>query len=105
MVYDILDDGILLRVRLMPNSSCCRLNGIFTDAAQAEYLKICIVSVAEKGRANKELLTLLAKKTNVAKSACEIIGGELDRYKRIKISGEPLFLAEKIDKWIAGEKE
>lgn len=88
----------------MPNSSCCRLNGIFVDAAQTEYLKICVVSVAEKGRANKELLTLLAKKAGTAKSNCEIVGGELDRYKRIKINGEPQQLAAEIDKWIAGEK-
>lgn len=87
----------------MPNSSCCRLNGIFTDADGAAYLKICIVSVPEKGKANKELLALLAKKLRTAKSACEIVSGELDRYKKIKISGEPEKLQQSLEQWLAGE--
>lgn len=71
----------------MPNSSSCRINGIFTDADGAEFLKICVVSVPEKGKANKELTDFLAKKMRIAKSQCEIISGELERYKKIKISG------------------
>ena len=102
MVYDILHDGIMLRVRLAPNSSCCRLNGIFVDADGIEFLKISIVSVPEKGKANKELIALLAKKLGVAKSQCEIIGGELDRYKKIKIVANSNDVIEKLDVWMKG---
>ncbi len=69
----------------MPNSSSCLCKGIFRDADNVEFLKISVVSVPEKGKANKELLGFLAKKLNMPKSSLEIISGETDRYKKILI--------------------
>lgn len=101
MVYDLLDDALLLRVRLMPSSSSCRINGVFTDAESVDFLKICVISVPEKGKANKELISFLAKKTGIAKSQMEIIGGEFDRYKKIKISGSVENTEQKIKELVA----
>ena len=103
MIYDCTDNGILLRVRLSPNSSSCRLNGIFTDADGQEFLKIAVVSVPEKGRANKELLGFLAKIFSIAKSQCKIVGGELDRYKRVEIEGDQDGLVEIAKELSGGE--
>lgn len=105
MIYDCIDNGILLRVRLSPNSSSCRLNGIFTDADGQEFLKVAVVSVPEKGRANKELLNFLAKVFSIAKSQCRIVGGELDRYKKVEIRGNQVFLVEVAEGLIEGENE
>ena len=92
MVFEENPQGLILRVRLAPNSSCCKINGIFADAAGTEWLKISVVSVPEKGKANQELIKFLAGELKVAKSAMEIVGGELDRYKKIllKIDGSVL---------------
>jgi len=104
VVYDILDSAVLLRVRLMPNSSSCRLNGIFVDAHGVEFLKISVISVPEKGKANKELIAWLAKKLGIAKQKFDIIGGELDRYKKIMITDEVESLIVKLNELIYGEK-
>lgn len=88
----------------MPNSSSCRLNGVFCDAEGQEFLKVCVVSVPEKGKANKELLGFIAKKLNVSKSQCEIVAGELDRYKKIKISGIADEIIVKLEEWISGDE-
>lgn len=85
MFYEIINNAMLLRVRLQPNSSSCRVNGFFVDADNNEFLKICVVSVPEKGKANKELINFLAKKMKIAKSKFEIVSGELDHYKKIRI--------------------
>ena len=100
MIYDILGNTVLLRVRLTPNSSSCRVNGVFEDAEKTQFLKICVVSVPEKGKANKELLTFLSKKIGIAKSQMEIISGELDRYKKIKIIGDISAIALKLQELI-----
>ena len=105
MVYDFLNDGIILRVRLLPNSSSCRLNGIFKDAQGASFLKICVTAVPEKGKANKELLALLAKELKVSKSQCDIISGELDRYKKIKITADVDLLKARLETWLKGQKD
>ncbi len=89
----------------MPNSSSCSLKGIFIGVDAAEFLKISVVSVPEKGRANKELISFLSSLLRIAKSNFEIISGDTDRYKKIKISGEAELLARKIEMLLAGEKE
>jgi uncharacterized protein (TIGR00251 family) len=48
-------------------------------------LKIKINSIREKGRANKELIKLLADFFSVRVSKIEIIKGKLNSYKTIKI--------------------
>ena len=78
-------DGYLLRVRLQPNSSCCKILGVMQNADGAEFLKICINSVPEKGKANKELLDFLAKVLDVAKSELAVKTGLTDRWKIIEI--------------------
>lgn len=89
----------------MPNSSSCSLKGVFIGADDAEFLKISVVSVPEKGRANKELISFLSSRLRVAKSNFEIVSGDTDRYKKIKICGEAELLAHKIEILLTGERE
>ena len=83
--YQRTIEGYLLRVRLTPNSSLVKAGGIFSDAKGEDYLKICVISVPEKGKANKELLDFLAKKLDVAKSCFSVVWGQTDRFKKICI--------------------
>ena len=78
--------GTVLRVRLTPNSSCCKISGTFTSADNVSWLKINVNSVPEKGKANQELIKFLSKELKLAKSCFTIISGELDRYKKILIN-------------------
>ena len=56
------------------------------NAQDEAYLKINVISVPEKGKANKELLDFLAKKLDVAKSCLAVVAGQTDRFKKICIS-------------------
>lgn len=103
MITEISKKGLVLRVRLTPNSSSCLLRGIFIDASGEEYLKINVVSVPEKGKANAELLKFLAAKLKLPKADFEIISGETDRYKKILISGEVDFISNRINEWLKKE--
>ena len=79
---------MILRVRLTPNSSCCKINGIFVDPNGDEWLKISVISVPEKGKANQELIRFLAAKLKISKSDLQIICGELDRYKKVLVQAD-----------------
>ena len=103
MFYDRVEQGVLLRVRLTPNSSSCSIKGIFTDAKGNEYLKINVVSVPEKGKANQELQNFLAKKLGLAKSQVEIVFGETDRYKKILLSEMSDQVIQLLQKWAEEE--
>lgn len=94
MFFEQKDSSIILRVRLTPNSSSCMIKGIFTDASGESFLKLNVVAVPEKGKANQELINFLAKNLKIAKSDIKIISGETDRYKKLEISN--LFAIEKL---------
>ncbi len=100
MVFDEKQEGILLRVRLTPNSSSCHKGDVFLNADGSAFLKINVVSVPEKGKANQELINFLSKQLKISKSNFEIISGETERCKKIFITGEVEVLSQKLRQWL-----
>lgn len=96
MFFEEKSGKIILNVRLTPNASARRICGVFVDAEGKEYLKISVIAVPEKGKANKELAAFLADVLQVAKMQIKLLYGETDRYKKLEISGEPAIIAEKL---------
>ena len=103
MFYEDTKQGIILRVRLTPNSSCCKITGLFQTPEGVAFLKISITSVPEKGKANQELISWISKQLKIAKSNLSIISGELDRYKKILITADRESVLPKITSWITKE--
>lgn len=95
--------GMIIRVRLTPNSSCCMLKGIFKDAEDCAFLKINVVSVPEKGKANQELIGYLAKKLKIPKSTLQIVSGETDRYKKILVTDNIDAIKIGLERWLEEE--
>ncbi|PKN03329.1 hypothetical protein CVU75_02800 [Candidatus Dependentiae bacterium HGW-Dependentiae-1] len=73
--------AVTIEVRVIPSSGRA---GFFLDTAGR--LKCHLKSVPEKGKANKELIGLLAKVLGVPKQDIEIVGGLISRTKRLRIS-------------------
>lgn len=103
MFFEITTKGILLRVRLSPNSSCCKICGVYTTPNNENYLKVSVISVPEKGKANSELVSWLSKQLKIAKSDINIISGELDRYKKILITNSNEQILEKLNSFMPKE--
>ena len=78
--YQWQDDDLLLRIKVQPKASKDELSEILGDC-----LKVRITAPPVDGKANKHLITFLAKTFKVAKSNVELISGETGREKRIKI--------------------
>ena len=76
------DDGVTFSVKVVPGSSRSVIAGLLGDA-----LKINVAASPEKGKANKELLKLLAKLLGKPKSALAIVSGLGNSHKEIHISG------------------
>ncbi len=71
-----------LRVKVQPKS---KENGVY-DSMDDGTLKVRVKAAPEKGKANKELIKILAKKYKVRKSEVQIVSGATDQIKLIKIS-------------------
>lgn len=72
------NDGVILSIRVAPKSSRSQIVGVMGDE-----LKISLNAPPVDGRANKELIRLLAKTFSIPKSGVEILSGESSRSKRI----------------------
>ena len=75
-------DGTALTVRAHPGA---RKNAI--DASRADMLKVSVTAPPDKGKANKEIAALLAKKLGCAKSKVRLMAGQTSREKRFLVEG------------------
>jgi len=76
-------DGVLFfKVKARPNAALNLIKEVMAD----KTIKIDIAAPADKGKANRELIRFLAKEFGVKTGNIEIIKGEKEKIKIIKIS-------------------
>lgn len=82
------NEGLLVRLRLIPNAAKDQIVGIEENAAGKPHLKVKVRAVPEKGKANKALVNFLAKSLGLPKSSFEVISGHTSRAKTVLITGQ-----------------
>ena len=75
-----MEDGIVVSVKVQPNSSKDRVVGEYAD-----QIKIAVTVAPEKGKANKAVIKLFAKWLGIKNSDIQIISGETSRDKELFI--------------------
>ena len=75
-------DGVVLKVWAVPGASRERVVGLHGDA-----LKLATTAAAEKGKANRRLLNLLAESLALSPVELELVSGDTGREKRVLIRG------------------
>lgn len=75
---------LTIKIKVEPRSSKSGIVGPYGDA-----LKVKLTSPPVEGKANKELIEVLAKAFGVAKKDIEIISGESSKNKIIKLRSVP----------------
>ncbi|MDF1793614.1 MAG: DUF167 domain-containing protein [Thalassobaculaceae bacterium] len=78
-------DRLQLRVRVAPKASANRIGVVVADETGAGWLQVAVTAVPEDGRANKEVIALLAKRWKLPKSALSVVRGATERRKAIDI--------------------
>lgn len=92
--------GLIIRVRLTPNSSRDAIEGLVQQADGVWALKTRVRSVPEKGKANKAVIKLIAKSMSLAPSRLSLISGQKDRNKELLVEnvGDDI---EQAKEWLA----
>jgi uncharacterized protein (TIGR00251 family) len=75
-------DGLVLKIKVEPRSSRSEIVGQYGDA-----VKVKLNSPPVDGKANTELIALLAKEYGVSKKDVEIISGLSSKNKMVRLSG------------------
>ena len=72
---------MIIKIRVTPNAKASKISN------EGDFFKVKVLSRAESGRANKELIILLARYFQVSKSLIIIKKGEKVRNKVVEIIG------------------
>lgn len=76
-----MSDVQYIRVKVQPKSGRCAYNEILEDGT----IKIRLKAAPEKGKANEELITFLAKSCGVRKDEISIVSGQTERTKLLRL--------------------
>jgi uncharacterized protein len=74
--------GIEFDVKVVPGASRTRLAGMLGPA-----LKLAVAAPPEDGKANQAVCALLAESLGVSKSAVQIVAGQSQPRKRVRVTG------------------
>ena len=80
-ITEIKSGGVSFVVKVVPGSSKTSIEGVLGG-----MLKVKIATVAEKGKANKELIGFLAKLLDVRKKDIEITSGTTNPVKTLVVN-------------------
>jgi uncharacterized protein (TIGR00251 family) len=75
-------DGVVFTAKIVPGSSRTALAGTLED-----MIKIRVAAPPEKGKANQCLVEFLAKQLGVKKNAIEILAGQTNPVKQVRVAG------------------
>jgi len=92
-------DGIVLSVRLTPRASRDSIEGVVVLSDGRAVVQARVRALPSGGEANAALITLVARRLRVPKSAVTIAAGHSARLKRVRIGGDPGTLAKEIEAW------
>jgi uncharacterized protein (TIGR00251 family) len=101
--YRLLENGLLLFIRLTPKASRARIGEVRPTADGGSCLSVQVTAPPEKGKANEQLVRLLAKEWRLPPGDFSIESGGKSRQKSVRIAGDPKALARILDGWRGGK--
>ncbi len=90
-----IKEGVLISIKAQPGARCDEFKGLHDG-----HLKVAVTAAAEKGKANRAILTFLARKLEIKKSDLSVQAGEASTQKKILLQGYTIAEAtSKIERW------
>jgi uncharacterized protein (TIGR00251 family) len=74
--------GVTFTAKIVPGSSRTVVSGLLDD-----MVKIRVAAAPEKGKANQCLVAYLAKQLGVKKNAVQIVSGQTNPVKQVRVAG------------------
>ena len=96
MPFKTTTSGLTINIRLSPNAQKNKILGTHEIENNKKALKVAINAIPEDGKANKALITFLAKTWKIPKSSISLISGHTNKNKILFIEGDGETLKNKI---------
>jgi hypothetical protein len=85
-----------LAVRVTPKARRAAIGGTLTDARGVTWLRIDVTEPADRGRATRAAMRLVADRCGVAASEVTLLSGAASRWKRLGVAGDPATIASRL---------
>jgi len=95
--YQVVDGALLVAVRLTPRGGRDAIDGLGMASDGNCHIKARVRAAPEGGKANAALIAMLADRLGIAKSAISLASAATSRQKRLKVEGDAVALAARID--------
>jgi uncharacterized protein len=89
-------DGVRLSVKVASRAARSGIAGIAADADGRSCLAVRVTAPPEAGKANAELIRLLARRLGLPASGLRLVGGASARRKVVQVDGRPDELADRL---------
>jgi uncharacterized protein (TIGR00251 family) len=89
--------GLRLAVRVVPKAQRSRIVGLVDDPGGSKALKVQVAAAPEAGKANDELLSVLAQALSLPRRDLALVAGAASRRKLIAIAGEAGSLRSRVE--------
>lgn len=101
--WTMVAGGLRLAVRVSPRGGRNAVEGLRADAAGTPHVVVRVAAAPVDGAANDAVEATVAKWLGVKPRMVEIISGETARLKLLRIDGDPVALARKLQSLTATE--
>jgi len=95
--YSAAWSGVNLAVRITPKAAASRVIGLGDEAGGGSALKLAIHAPPENGKANADLIALLADLFDLPKRDVSLAAGASSRRKLVHIAGDSARLLPRIE--------
>lgn len=99
-------DGVRVRIKVSPKAAQNRVGGIALAAeAKEAALKVGVTAAPEGGKANAQVIKLLAREWQLSRSRLHVTAGAASRGKTLLIEGDPSALLTHLNRWMEGDHD
>ena len=88
-----------MRIKVTPKAARNRVGGVAADRDGAA-LKVGVTAAPEGGKANAQVIQLLAREWRVPRSAIGVASGAAGRRKTLFVEGDPGVLLTRLNRWM-----
>lgn len=96
--YRSTPTSIICNVKAIANAKHSKVDAVVTEGERS-YLSIKVQSPAAQGKANTDIIKILAKSLTLPPSACSLISGYTSRYKQIECVGDVSAMLQSLSKY------
>ena len=98
--FDDAADGLRVALKVTPKAARAAIGGLGADTGGRAFLKVAVTAAPERGKANAQVIKLLARAWRLAPSALSITGGATARCKTLHVAGDTPELLKRLNEWI-----